>query len=48
MADNTAMVVSPSQFAAWIQQETTIDAPIMKYLLPYSHTYEPSPAIYGS
>src|SRR5579862_2549719 len=41
MADNTAMVVSPSDFAAWIQQETTLDAPIMKYLLPYSHTYEP-------
>jgi cytochrome c oxidase subunit II len=48
MADDTAMVVSPSAFAAWIQQETTLDAPIMKYLLPYSHTYEPSPTIYGS
>jgi cytochrome c oxidase subunit II len=48
MADNTAMVVSPSDFASWIQQQTTLDAPIMKYLLPYSHTYEPSPTIYGS
>jgi cytochrome c oxidase subunit II len=48
MADDTAMVVSPSDFATWIQQETTLDAPIMKYLLPYSHTYEPSPTIYGS
>jgi cytochrome c oxidase subunit II len=48
MADNTAMVVSQSDFASWIQQETTLDAPIMKYLLPYSHTYEPSPTIYGS
>jgi cytochrome c oxidase subunit 2 len=48
MADNTAMVVSPSDFAAWIQQQTALDAPIMKYLLPYSHTYEPSPTIYGS
>jgi cytochrome c oxidase subunit 2 len=48
MADDTAMVVSPSDFAAWIQQETTLDAPIMKYLLPYSHTYEPSPTVYGS
>jgi cytochrome c oxidase subunit 2 len=48
MADNTAMVVSPSDFAAWIQQETTLDAPIMRYLLPYSHTYEPQPSIYGS
>jgi cytochrome c oxidase subunit 2 len=48
MADNTAMVVSPSDFAAWIAQQTALDAPIMKYLLPYSHTYEPSPTIYGS
>lgn len=48
MADNTAMVVSTSDFAAWIQQQTTLDAPIMKYLLPYSHTYEPQPQIYGS
>jgi cytochrome c oxidase subunit II len=48
MADNTAMVVSSSDFASWIQQETTLDAPIMKYLLKYSHIYEPSPTIYGS
>jgi cytochrome c oxidase subunit II len=48
MADNTAMVVSPTDFAAWIQQQTTLDAPVMKYLLPYSHTYEPQPQIYGS
>jgi cytochrome c oxidase subunit II len=48
MADNTAMVVSPSAFATWIQQQTTLDAPIMKFLLPYSHTYEPSPTIYGT
>jgi cytochrome c oxidase subunit 2 len=48
MADNTAMVVSTSDFATWIQQQTTLDAPIMKFLLPYSHTYEPGPTIYGS
>jgi cytochrome c oxidase subunit 2 len=48
MADDTAMVVSPADFAAWIQQETKLDAPIMKYLLPYAHTYEPQPSIYGS
>jgi cytochrome c oxidase subunit 2 len=47
MADNTAMVVSPSDFAAWIQQQTALDAPIMKFLLPYSHTYVPSPTVYG-
>jgi cytochrome c oxidase subunit II len=47
MADNTAMVVSASDFATWIQQQTTLDAPIMKFLLPYSHTYEPSPTVYG-
>src|SRR5580692_6845060 len=48
MADDTAMVVSASDFASWIQQETAMDAPIMKYLLPYAHTYLPQPAIYGS
>jgi cytochrome c oxidase subunit 2 len=49
MSDNTAMVVSPSDFAIWIQQQTTLDAPIMKFLVPYSHTYEPSTQqIYGT
>ncbi len=48
MADNTAMVVTPSAFATWIQQQTTLDAPIMKFLPPYSHTYTPSPTIYGT
>ena len=47
MSDNTAMVVSQSDFASWIQQQTALDAPIMKYLVPYSHTYEPSPVVYG-
>ena len=36
MADDTAMVVSTSDFATWIQQQTALDAPIMKFLLPYS------------
>ena len=48
MADNTAMVVSTSDFATWIQQQTALDAPVMQYLPPYSHTYEPDPQIYGS
>jgi cytochrome c oxidase subunit 2 len=48
MADNTAMVVSQSDFATWIQQQTALDAPVMKYLPPYSHTYEPDPQIYGN
>ncbi|MFZ0179965.1 MAG: cytochrome c oxidase subunit II [Candidatus Dormiibacterota bacterium] len=47
MADNTAMVVSASDFAAWIQQQTALDAPVMKFLPPYSHTYEPNPPIYA-
>jgi cytochrome c oxidase subunit 2 len=47
MADNTAMVVSPSDFAAWIQQQTALDAPVMKFLPPYSHTYVPNPPIYA-
>src|ERR1039457_3335282 len=49
MTDDTAMVVSASDFATWIQQQTTLDAPIMKFLVPYSHTYEPSTQqIYGT
>ena len=47
MADNTAMVVSSSDFATWIQQQTTLDAPVMKFLPPYSHTYEPDPPLYA-
>jgi cytochrome c oxidase subunit 2 len=48
MSDDTAMVVSASDFSTWIQQQTTLDAPIMKFLVPYSHTYLPSPNIYGT
>jgi cytochrome c oxidase subunit 2 len=48
MADNTAMVVSSGDFATWIQQQTALDAPIMKFLPKYSHTYEPDPSVYGS
>jgi cytochrome c oxidase subunit II len=47
MADDTAMVVSSTDFASWIQQTTALDAPVMKYLPPYSHTYIPDPALYG-
>jgi cytochrome c oxidase subunit II len=48
MSDDTAMVVSSSDFASWIQQQQTMDAPILKYLPPYSHTYAPNPLAYGS
>jgi cytochrome c oxidase subunit II len=47
MADNTAMVVNPTDFSTWIQQQTTLDAPIMKFLPAYSHTYLPDPPIYA-
>jgi cytochrome c oxidase subunit II len=47
MADNTAMVVSSSDFAAWIQQQTAFDEPVMKFLPPYSHIYLPQPPIYA-
>jgi cytochrome c oxidase subunit II len=47
MADNTAMVVSPSDFATWIQQQTALDAPVMKFLPPYSHTYLAQPPVYA-
>ena len=48
MSDNLAQVVSASDFASWAAQETTLDAPVMKYLPPYSHTYEPAPPAYGT
>jgi len=48
MSDNQAQVLSASDFAAWGQQQTALDAPIMKYLPPYSYTYEPAPGAYGS
>ena len=47
MTDDTAMVVSPTDFAAWIQEQQALDAPVMKYLPAYSHTYVPLPTIYG-
>src|SRR6202051_1286810 len=47
MADNTAMVVSSSDFATWIQQQTALDAPVMKFLPPYSHTYLAQPPVYA-
>ena len=48
MSDNMAQVVSASDFATWGQQQTALDAPIMKYLPPYSDTYEPDPPAYGA
>ena len=48
MSDDNAMVVSASDFATWAQQQESLDAPIMKYLPPYSHTYVPNPGAYGS
>jgi cytochrome c oxidase subunit II len=48
MSDNMAQVVSPADFDAWIAQQTALDAPVMKYLPPYSYTYEPAPPAYGS
>jgi cytochrome c oxidase subunit II len=51
MTDDTAMVVSATDFSAWIQEQTALDAPIMKYLPPYSHTYTgsnlPQPGVYA-
>lgn len=48
MDDNTARVVSASDFASWTQQQQAADAPVMKYLPPYSHVYQPDPAAYGT
>jgi len=48
MNADDAMVVSSSDFATWIQQQQAMDAPILKYLPAYSHTYEPNPPAYGT
>ena len=48
MAQNNAQVMSESDFEAWIQQQQQLDAPVMKYLPPYAHTYVPEPGAYGS
>lgn len=48
MSDNNAQIVSPSDFTAWVAQQQAADAPVMQYLPPYSHTYVPNPAAYGS
>ncbi len=48
MSDNSAQLMTPGDFASWAQQQQSFDAPIMKYLPPYSHTYVPAPAAYGA
>jgi cytochrome c oxidase subunit II len=48
MDDNSMQVVSAGDFDTWVAQEKALDAPIMKYLPPYSTTYVPDPAAYGS
>jgi cytochrome c oxidase subunit 2 len=48
MDDNSMQVLSAADFQAWGQQQTALDAPIMKYLPPFSYTYEPAPGAYGS
>ncbi len=48
MDDNTARVVSASDFASWTQQQQAADGPVMQYLPPYSHVYQPDPAAYGT
>jgi len=48
MDDNSMQVVGAGDFATWVAQEKALDAPVMKYLPPYSTTYVPDPAAYGS
>lgn len=48
MSDNNAQIMSSSDFSTWAQQQEQLDAPVMKYLPPYSHTYVPNPGAYGS
>ncbi|MBV8302210.1 MAG: cytochrome c oxidase subunit II [Candidatus Dormibacteraeota bacterium] len=46
MSDDDAQIVSTSDFQSWIAQQQAADAPIMKFLQPYSHTYAPNPLTY--
>ncbi|MDQ2959571.1 MAG: cytochrome c oxidase subunit II [Candidatus Dormibacteraeota bacterium] len=48
MSDNNVQVVTPTAFSLWASQQQAADAPIMKYLPPYSDTYVPDPPAYGS
>src|ERR1700730_309081 len=48
MSDDNAQIVSAGDFTTWAHQQQQLDAPIMKYLPPYSHTYVPAPGVYGS
>ena len=48
MDDYSTQVVSPGDFNTWVAQQQAADAPIMQYLPPYSHTYQPNPGAYGS
>ena len=48
MDDNNARVVSASDFATWAQQQQAADAPVLQYLPPYSHVYQPDPPAYGT
>ena len=45
MFDQQGRVVPPSVFASWITQQKALYGPIMKYLPPYSTTYEPEPQL---
>jgi cytochrome c oxidase subunit 2 len=48
MSDDNMRVVSSGDFAAWAAQQQAQDAPVLKYLPPYSYTYEPAPNAYGT
>jgi cytochrome c oxidase subunit II len=48
MMQTNAQIVDQYTFQEWIQQEQQLDAPVMKYLPPYSTTYVPQPGTYGS
>ncbi len=40
---NNGRVLEQADFAAWAKQARVLDAPILKYLPPYAHTYFPDP-----
>jgi cytochrome c oxidase subunit II len=41
---DTGHVVDPATFAAWIKQQRSYFAPVLKYLPPYANSYLPDPA----
>ena len=40
---DTGQIVDGAQFAAWIKQQRSYFAPVLRYLPPYANSYLPDP-----